>query len=253
MGKKKKDIPKPPSAPGWMVTYGDLMSLLLVFFVLIVSFSEIELKKFKAAIGSMRGALQPWNPSPGGKNVMESIYLQSSKSTNMENIADEVVEVFSEEGVAALVEVQHSGGGLHIILSDPVLFESGEDFIKPNMKPILEKLVMTAKRMDAFEILVEGHTDDNPIQSQRFPSNWELSASRALQVIKIFQAGGYPPERLVAIGYSQYRPREKLPESASVGEKSINRRVEIYLNVFDEKEKSSNWLKQQIQSPGWGD
>lgn len=242
-----------PGAPAWMVTYGDLMTLLLTFFVIIVSFSTIELDKFRAAIGALRGALQPWAPALGGPNIIKQQTMKMSDSNFLETAAEEVMELFEEEGMTPNVEVMQMGGGIRIILSDPLLFDEGRDELKLAVKPIIMKLVDLAKRIDSREIVIEGHTDDTPINTEKFPSNWELSAARALRVLKVFSERNYPPDKLVAVGYGEHRPRKKLPANATREEKGVNRRVEIFLNVIGEKTGLFSRIPMFNDDSGWGD
>ncbi len=231
MARKKREGPKEQGAPMWMVTYGDMMSLLLTFFVLIVSFSQIEVSKFKAAIGSLRGALQPWNPDPTGSTMIMSPTIRFGKARTTEEAIDEIMEVVEGEGLSNWVEVEETAGGIRIIFSDPVLFDVASDAMKPGVIGIIDKLVRVAEKIESREVLIEGHTDDSPINTDRFPTNWELSAARALSVLKYFQSKGFPPEKLVAVGYGEYRPREKLPPNATSAQKAVNRRVEIFLRM----------------------
>jgi chemotaxis protein MotB len=249
--KKRKDAECKKGAPLWMVTYGDMMTLLMVFFVLIVSFSTMEeIEKFRAALGSFRGALLPWSSAPTGKSLINEMELVVADNEILD-AASKIERAVSDQDMEEDMQVHQIGDGIRIIFEDPVLFDLGDDKLKPLMYPILRKIVEVAIKSKIGEILIEGHTDDIPINTARFPSNWDLSAGRALEVLKFFQREGFPPERLVAVGYGQYRPRFQLPANASSREKGVNRRVEIYLKkTLDESsrisptaiaEKNNNW------------
>ncbi len=240
-----------PTAPGWMVTYGDMMGLILCFFVIIVSFSQIEVSKFKAAIGSLRGALQPWNPDPTGSSMIMTPTIKFGLSREVDEAIDQIVEAVQKEGMQQKIEVQQTGSGVKIIFSDPVLFEVGSDELKLSVLSIIEKLARLALKLNPKEIIVEGHTDDTPISTDRFPSNWELSAARALSVLKFFQSQGFPPEKLAAVGYGEYRPRLKVPSTASSEEKAINRRVEVFIKT--EQARPGLFSNLDGGGDGWGD
>lgn len=235
--KSSSESNEPAGAPLWMVTYGDMMTLLLVFFVLIVSFSTIEIEKFKAALGAFRGALMPWAPASTGASMMQKLPLNQTDEMfetapdNVSELAEDIQAMIEREKMSDMVEVYQVGGGVKIVFSNPVLFDEGDHLLKPNVSSVLEGVAKVAQKAKASEILIEGHTDDTPISNERFPSNWELSAARALQVLKFFQSLGVPPEKLVAVGYGEYRPRVKLPPDATREEKGVNRRVEIFLNL----------------------
>ncbi|MCF7810695.1 flagellar motor protein MotB [bacterium] len=239
--KKSKDEKCPKGAPLWMVTYGDMMSLLMVFFVLIVSFSTIEeIEKFRAAMGSFKGALMPWSSAPSGKSLIQKMDLVVADN-EMLTAANQIEKAVAEQGMEEDVQIHNVGDGIRIIFEDPVLFDLGEAELKPLMYPILRKIVKVAIQSKIGEILIEGHTDIIPINTPRFPSNWDLSAARALAVLKFFQGEGFPPERLVAVGYGQYRPRVKLPENATITDRGVNRRVEMFLKkTLDESSRVSS-------------
>lgn len=251
--RKKEDL-KPPGVPGWMVTYGDMMTLLMVFFVMLVAFSTIEKIKFKAAMGSFQGAIMPWQPKPTGKAVVEPLTVELMDQAQVEAMEamEELQEMIEEAELTEDVEIHQIAGGVRIVFADPVLFDEGKDDLRSDAMPILAKLASVAKKAETGEILIEGHTDDTPIHNLRFPSNWELSAARALQVLKFLQAQNFPPERLAAVGYGEYRPRVKVPKTASEEEKAPNRRVEIFLKLSEEGQgilSSSGF----ISEPAWGD
>jgi len=249
--RKKVTVEGPKGAPAWMVTYGDMMTLLLVFFVFVVSFSTIEIEKFRAALGSFRGALMPWMPAATGMSLMKKMPISISDLKQLE-AAEEIQAMVEEANLADLVEVYEVSGGVRIVFADPLLFDEGKDDLKPGARPILSRVVKVAVKAEAGEILIEGHTDDTPISTPRFPSNWELSTARALRILKFFQSANYPPERLVAVGYGEYRPRKKLPRDATVEEKGVNRRVEIFLNIRREAGVGA-FPPSPTYGDGWGD
>ena len=249
---KGKSVEK-QGTPAWMVTYGDMMTLLLVFFVLIVAFSTVEIEKFKAAMGSFRGALMPWKPDLSGPTIITKIPVSVADNSQFE-AATEMQALVEEADLAEMIEVHDVSGGIRIIFSDPVLFDVGKDNLKPLALPILRKLVELALKTEADDIMIEGHTDDTPIHTEKFPSNWELSAGRALKVLRFFQSEKYPPEKLVAVGYGEYRPRVKMPRTASTKEKAVNRRVEIFLRIQPDTVHSDvSLLPSYGSDSGWGD
>ncbi len=251
--RKKKEEPRSPGAPAWMVTYGDMMTLLMVFFVLIVSFSTVEIIRFRAAMGSFQGAIMPWQPKIAGKAVIEPITVDIMEPMqDRAEAIEELQEMIEEAELAEQVEVYEVSGGVRIVFSDPVLFDEGKDDLKPGVFPIMRKLVDVALKAKTGEILIEGHTDDTPINTLEFPSNWELSAARALRVLKFLQTSGFPPERLVAVGYGEYRPRVKIPKTASREEKAPNRRVEIFLKLTHDGDNIIRTLQYDGGS-GWED
>ncbi|MBZ0264412.1 flagellar motor protein MotB [bacterium] len=228
MPKKGKECP-PAGAPAWMTTFADMMTLLLTFFVLLLSFSTIENVKFEAAIASIRegmgympknsGVLQQIKTDKATKNAMHS-----EESAEMVN---QVIEVARELDLLNNIELYHTPEGVRLIISDPVPFGSGSADLQPKFKQLLLGVAEITRSTSFQDIRVEGHTDNVPISTVRYPSNWELSAARALAATKyLAYEGGLDPSRLSAVGYGEYRPRES---NDTVGGRSKNRRVEIYL------------------------
>lgn len=220
-------------APQWVLTYGDMMSLLLCFFIAIVSFSTIEVARYRAALGSFRGALQsPFStiktPTPTPTSALSESMMEAQEAVET---AAEVSKLVEAVDVAAGVEVEITPEGVRVTLSNPVLFDEGKDELKPGAVKFLAGLARVIRKREPPGVLIEGHTDDTPIRNLRFPSNWELSAARALVVLRLFQSEGVPPGKLVAVGYGEYRPKAALPKDASRDQKGVNRRVEILLQT----------------------
>lgn len=223
---KHKEEDQPKGAPAWMVTYGDMMTLLLTFFVLIVSFSSMDQAKFKAAISSIQQGLGIW---PDASGILPELILfntQAQRAEESQEIIDEVVEQLAESSIDQ-VEIYNTPAGIRLIISDPVLFETGRAEIKPEFRRLLTNISEIIGERDFSEVRVEGHTDNVPIRTDQYPSNWELSAARALNVVKVMAFdGGLSPAVLSGVGYGQYRPRttNDTPEG-----RAQNRRVEIWI------------------------
>ena len=235
MGKSKKkggsDESGGGGAPGWMVTYGDLMSLLLTFFVLIVSFSSIQHVKFQKALGSLKAALGvlPKEESVIFQREVIMPQLADKSRKRIKRIARELQRIIEAKGLGNNVRLELTAKGILIRIASPVLFDLGKATIKPNAYPILDKVVEMT-RVWPNKIRIEGHTDDLPIHTREFPSNWELSTARALSVLRYFLSKGVEPKRLAAVGYGEYHP---LVPNTSAENRAKNRRVEIYIERDD--------------------
>ncbi len=223
-------------APLWMVTYGDLMSLLLTFFVLLVSFSSIELAKFQKAMGSLKGAL---GVLPKEQSVLwqkEPVFPQLSDFENrrVQKVISELRNVIKKKGLKDNVSLDATEDGIIIRIDSPILFDLGKAELKPASFPILDKILeMTQKWPNSIRI--EGHTDNLPIHNSKFPSNWELSTARALSVLRYFlNYGKIEPQRLAAVGYGEYHP---LVPNNSIKNRAKNRRVEIYIEYDKVQDK----------------
>ena len=216
-----------------MVTYGDMMTLLLTFFVLIVSFSSIQDVKFESAMGSLKAALGVMTARSGMQRTMK--YFRPAEVTERDEIIEQVQKMKAELAKQDLqndVKVTLTEKGAHIVISDPMLFDLGSDRLKMDVIPALDIVANLIKSSENTEVLVEGHTDNWPINNPRFPSNWELSAARALAVVKYLAfRENIDPARFAATGYGEYRP---VKPNDSVENRAKNRRVEIFVNTKKE-------------------
>jgi len=223
MARSKSKPPEAPTAPGWMTTYGDLMSLLLVFFILLVSFSTMEIVKFRKAMGSLRGGEGVMEPNTG-QTVIER---EAVESEEFEEALDELIEKLEELQLTDEVRVYWDSKGVRFVLQDEVLFPPGRAEIQPRYLNVLELIIGVIQTLKVEELQVEGHTDDTPIYTQRFPSNWELSVARAVSVLRYMESTRIvESRRLAAHGYGEFRPY--VPND-SPSNKAKNRRVELYV------------------------
>ena len=231
MAKKEKEPEqKTGGAPGWMVTYGDMMSLLLTFFVLILSFSSIQEVEFKKAIGSLRGSLGILGKYEYlismGKIIVPDTHFSfmtlASRQTTGE-ISKKLNFVSDYENV----EVYTDTKGTNIILPAEVLFEPGDDALKESAEPMLRKIGAFLYEIKRESILIEGHTDNQPISSMRFPTNWHLSASRAISVARFFHdTCAIENTRMTVCGHGEYRP---IVPNDTIENRARNRRVGILI------------------------
>jgi chemotaxis protein MotB len=215
-------------APAWMTTYGDMMTLLLCFFVLLVSFSSIEKSGFDKAMGSLKGAL---GVLPKHQSVMIQFdpiipQLSDFQEKRVQKVVSELRNMAKTQGLKDQMSMQQTEDGILIRIDSPVLFDLGSAELKKKSFPVLYKVVELASDWPN-SIRIEGHTDNLKIRSGRFPSNWELSTTRALSVLRFFlHQGKVEPQRLKAVGYGEYHP---LMSNDTAEGRAKNRRVEIYL------------------------
>lgn len=200
----------------WLVTYSDLMTLLMTFFVLLFAMSTIDPVKLEQFGDSVGKAL--------GKK-------KEAQKFSLAEIYKEVVNVVEEEDLKDVIEVETSARGVAIKIPSEISFASGSADLDPRIFPILNKFEPMIKK-SVFPIAIEGHTDNVPIFSDVYPSNWELSSARASQVVRYFINRNIPSDRFQAIGYGDTRPRapgRTIEEANNTKEKmSQNRRVEIF-------------------------
>ncbi len=227
MGEKKEiEENQEPSSPAWMTTFSDMMTLLLTFFVLLLSFSNMDEIKFAMAAKSLRGALGVLNASPSPRPV-NSTSPQPEDILERKELYESVLSLekkAKELGIENEMNIDFNENGILIQLGDRVLFDLGKSELKPEAYPILN-LVAKIIREKAENVLVSGHTDNVPINSPRFPSNWELSTSRAVNVVRyMIGEAGVPAEMLGATGYSEFRP---VVPNITPENRGRNRRVEF--------------------------
>lgn len=238
----QEDDDGPPSAPFWMTTFSDMVTLLLTFFVLIVSMSTVEIRKFTEALSYFQGQtsvlVNERIQTPASRPTVSR--FQSSEQA--ERYA-ELLDFLHEQDLADKVHVSLTDNGLHVTITDSVMFESGSAQLIDRSRVVLRKI--RAVLGTAVEsVIVEGHTDDRPIRTAMFPSNWELSSGRAASVVRFLleEEDHLPPSRYLAVGYGEHRPVES---NATAAGRSRNRRVEI---LFSWEPWQNNAIPGPIQS-----
>ena len=228
----QKDEIVEEGAPSWMVTFGDLMSLLLCFFVLLLSFSEMDRKKYKIVSGSMQNAfgMQKKTPvfeSPKGNKIIARNFDQAIIVTRMEEkiakpIVVEVNNNFKEWEDLIQVEVEENK--VTIRLLGETTFDTGKSEIRQKMKPLLLKIGSILNEIKG-DIVVAGHTDNVPLSGGRFNSNLGLSLARSATVAEfLMQQTGIVPDRISTMGYGDNHP---ISTNSTPEGRQKNRRVEI--------------------------
>lgn len=216
-----------------MLSYGDLMTLLLCCFVLLFACSSLDVVKFRKALTSLQSA---FGILPGGMSVMSSVELPEprpeaeqlssarGKEARFAELAAKIkkrLEAVGAENKVSLVLER----GLVIRFVDSVLFDLGQATLRPEGAVLLEAI--SGPLAEAGNpIRVEGHTCDLPVRpGGQFESNWDLSAARAITVVRYFiHSAGITPDRLSAVGYGEYKP---LVPNTSERNRARNRRVDI--------------------------
>ena len=232
-------------APEWVVTFGDLMSLLLCFFVLLLSFSEMDRAKYKEVAGSLSKAFGVQRKTkafeaPKGITMIAKDFDQELVPTrerdefvimkNREEIGKELREEIETRfaGLKDLVQVEVKDGRIIIRLMGESTFDSGKAEIRNEMTPLLDKIASILVNTPG-EIVVAGHTDDVPLHGGRFKNNLGLSIARAFSVADhLLHRKGVDPSRIATMGFGEYRP---LGSNETPDGRRKNRRVEIILGA----------------------
>jgi chemotaxis protein MotB len=218
----------------YMLTYGDMMTLLLCFFVLLFAMSTVDAKKFELAASSFQSAFNGVLTSLPTVAIHQEVLRPrlGGDAQNKHIAADaamKIREIAAKENLEDAVKVDVTDTGIAIRISDKVSFDAGSDRLKPEFTAILEKLMAIINETPGREIRIEGHTDDSPINTVRFPSNWELSSARALTVVKYLYHHGEDPAKLSAVGYGEFRP---IVPNDSEAHRRENRRIEVYVEYL---------------------
>jgi chemotaxis protein MotB len=227
-------------APKWVVTFGDLMSLLLCFFVLLLSFSEMDRQKYKQVAGSMEKAFGVQRQTkvmeiPKGMKMIAKDFDQEVLATRIkEELGREVRELVETNmpDIEEQIAVEEGENEVIIRLMGESTFDSGKAEIRPQLKPLLKKAGQLIQASQG-DIIVAGHTDNIPIHNGYFSSNLRLSIARAVAVAEfLLTQSDIDPKRVSTMGFGEYRPL--VPNDTEHGRQQ-NRRVEIILGNLPAK------------------
>lgn len=261
MGDRKSRRKRSGSSDNWQTTYGDMVTLLLTFFVLLFSFSTINEAKWKELVFAFTGStaggkIIPTNgngnedftppplPTPTPKTTPSETPIESKSPTptqtpkptptvrfpdNIDEIYNGIIGFVKDFELETKVEVNKTDFEIIIRFTDNVMFESGKADLKPEFHGVLSAF---ANILDRFEeeiemIRIEGHTDNRPINTWQFPSNWELSTARAVTVLRyLIEEKGFSPIKISAVGYGEYHP---VDTNETAEGRARNRRVDFVI------------------------
>ncbi|WP_156291541.1 flagellar motor protein MotS [Oceanobacillus salinisoli] len=257
---KRREVKKTKKsgAPKWMVTYSDMVTLILVFFVLIFSMSQINEDLFDAVSESFQNrmifdffpsAVPMENPTDNtrhdkedelsdefnkpldaGENPSEDI-SEVEETDSLSSLVDDVESFLEENELDSVITANRSEEGVVLVLQESILFESGEANVLDSAEPFLDKVGVFLQDVPNH-VRVEGHTDSRPITSYRYPSNWELSSARASSVIRYLTSRYDLGEtRFLSVGFADTKP---IAPNDSEENWSKNRRVEIVILESEE-------------------
>lgn len=250
MAKKKREEPASEGAPEWMTTYSDLVTLLLCFFVLLFSMAVVDKQKFVEVANSLRssfmevgGGGDKFDSNKGNViiSILEEQKVDKTKSVNdsdtelikqmaeaqkLEKVIKEVEESIKELKLDNYIKVVEENRNIVLRMDSMVLFDSGSAEILASGKEALEKIGLLLKQLDN-DIAIQGHTDNVPINTLLFPTNWELSTKRAVNVVLFLTATtGINPAQLTASGNGEFKP---IAPNDSEANRQKNRRIDIMI------------------------
>ena len=222
----------------WMVSYADFITLLFAFFVVLFAFAKTDQKKQEQVTSAVDsafrslGVLSGANPVPSDdyappstNAVMQDEVLSPAKvKQDMENLQRELEQRLNSQIASHAISMKMDRAGLVISLREAGFFSSGSAIPKPDALPALRQVAASLSRTP-YDLRIEGHTDNIPIHTAEFDSNWELSSARATHIARIFiDMNAIPPERISAAGYSEYHPASSNDTAEG---RSENRRVDL--------------------------
>lgn len=232
----------------WLIPYADLLTLLLALFIVLFSMRSEDVEKTNAMFDSLNNALNNFvifegsgseeKPSPQSNqqkssdgeeknnknsNIPAGVSVNDKDEQKLQDLMTELQNHIDQNNLNAEVTLYDITEGIQITLKDRIVFDSGSDNIKVNFIPSLDEITRIIKRLDN-PIIIEGHTDNKPIHTSRFTSNWELSGARAAAVLHYFQNNGISPNRLSFTGYGEFKP---IAPNDTPENRELNRRVNI--------------------------
>lgn len=231
----------------WLVSYADFITLLFAFFVVMYAVSSVNEGKYKVLSDSLTNAFSNTSGKAGGQpiNVIQGLRRfprarsqrwsacpsrkndgKTRTAAKMKNVAGDIMEALQPLVAQGKVRLLETSRGVTIEINDSILFPAGQAKLQPASINAMRAIASVLAESD-FPITIEGHTDNVPISTPQFPSNWELSAMRATTVLRLFNDGGVGAERLTAIGYGETRPLET---NTTLEGKARNRRVSILID-----------------------
>ena len=234
--KKKKKSDAAPGAPAWMVTYSDLVTLLLTFFVLLMSMANLDPVRFTEASSSLKDAFGV-HARPAHVEFAIPILPAPPKTKYLPVPTEMTTKIYRElktkidklELGKDMEAVQQDSDTIILRVNDTVLFEPGDPNISPQSYPTLRRVADIIRPLP-MTLRIEGHTDDHLVDQSPL-TNWDLSISRAVSVARFFEQGSLLPlDRMSAIGYGSDRP---IVPNTSEENRALNRRVDFVLHVND--------------------
>jgi chemotaxis protein MotB len=231
----------------WLVSYADFITLLFAFFVVMYAISSVNEGKYKTLSASLIEAfsndpdkaasvetadqtgLNTISTIPVATTVIPTDGVDPVQEEKMKEIANDILKVMEPLIKEGQVRVTQSRIGVSVEINAGVLFEPGQAVLEKQPVEVLKAVADVVETVPNM-VMVEGHTDNTPIRSPVYPSNWELSSARASSVVRLFIENGVPPKRLTAIGYADQRPI--FPNDTNE-ERAKNRRVTIRIEPVE--------------------
>jgi len=226
--------------PAWMATFSDMVTLLLTFFVLLLSFSTMDVKKLQQVLGSVQEALGVKSVEVGSYRATEQlpaamVSLQKDREEVQKRVfMRQIYNAIKETNLEEEAKIINDERGVMVRVDGTTMFESGKADFKPAAIALMDKIIKVMERFN-YDIMVEGHSDNVPISGRGvYQSNWELSAARAARVADYLVDKGIAKTRMSVLGRADTRP---ITSNATEEGRAMNRRVEF---IFVKEESKKN-------------
>lgn len=234
--KIRKPEPQPSLTNGWQIVYTGFILILLSFFIMLTSFASLQeskISRFRRAFSTAVSVFDGGDSLEEGETLINSSALIVDKEDKMAQLFKEINMLSQEAGLDHL-NLRQSQRGVIMTLSDKLLFNSGDARLASAAFPLLDKIAVMVKRV-YVPIEIEGHSDDRPIHTAAYQSNWELSTARAVNVLRyLIEEKKVDAGRLSAVGFSSYQPAV---DNHTEENRSRNRRVEIIFKPSERIDK----------------
>jgi len=246
--KKKKCVECPPPAPIWLTSWGDMTTLMLTFFVIIIGKPTVEQVDLKIILSTFQGSLgflEGGQTLSKGKMEQMGMNMENlpapDKGKNLGKAISIAMEIFKPEIAAKKIQVSQDERGIVISMIGENHFPPGSAHLTDEAKKILFKIGKLLRTLDSY-IRIEGHTDETPVarspSGERYETNWELSSQRSINVLRFLdESEDVEPSRMSAVSFGKYRP---LVESNTPEGRSINRRVDIVILTDKQTQRDYN-------------
>lgn len=272
MSRKQRHEEEEHADESWLLPYSDLMTLLLALFIVLFAASAVNTSKLEALQNAFNSAFtsgisildksaaiesnndlskhtkQQPDDSSIRTNTQDKEKLKQQEQENLEKLKQALDKYIKQNGLSTQLQTQLNQSQLMITIRDNALFASGSADVKPDARKLAVAIGQMLQNYPDYEVIVSGHTDNEPINTPQFASNWELSSKRAINFMKILlQNPAFDPKKFSAIGYGEYRPVDTNDTDAG---RAKNRRVEVSILRKYTDSNTENTVLSAIASDG---
>lgn len=222
---REPEAEEPESADRYIITYADLITLLLGLFIILYASSNVDVEKYKKVMQAAGGIFSAGANSGNGNNNT-AMPLPAASGDAMVSLRGQITKIIEENNLNSSLQIVENERGFTIRILDDILFKSGSADLTDGSKGILSKLAVVLRSL-TNDIRIEGHTDNVPVSGVQFPSNWHLSVARATNTgFYLMNAEKLPPGRVSVAGYAEYQP---IATNETNEGRALNRRVDIVI------------------------